>query len=156
MRRFWSKVDRSGGPDACWLWTANRNRNGYGTLKVGSRRDATRRTMLAHRKAWELMRGQIPPGSCVLHRCDNPPCCNPAHLFLGTQADNLADMHAKGRGRGPVGRRNSRARFNEMSVRVIRFLRAKGTPVNALARAHKTGRCTIWCIATRRTWQHVP
>lgn len=94
--RFWSKVDRGGGPDACWLWTAHKTRGGYGQLRV----DGHQAT--AHRVSWELAHGPIPPGhgyhgTCVLHRCDNPPCCNPSHLFLGTNADNMADMKAKGR-----------------------------------------------------------
>jgi len=70
------------------LW---RDRQGYGRKKVGSR------TVLAHRHAWELANGLVPEGLCVLHRCDNPPCINPDHLFLGTRADNNADRDAKGR-----------------------------------------------------------
>ena len=101
--RFWAKVDRSDGPDACWPWTGHRARRGYGQFKMFGR------SVPAHRVAWELTNGPIPPGDhfgtmCACHRCDNPPCCNPTHLFLGSMADNVADRDAKGRGvfLGPI------------------------------------------------------
>lgn len=84
--RFWSKVDRSAD---CWLWTGARTPTGYGALHGQER--------LAPRMAWTLSVGPIPMGLQVLHRCDNPPCVNPDHLWLGTQQDNMADMIAKGR-----------------------------------------------------------
>lgn len=92
--RIWSRIDTTGGDDACWEWTAGRwTRFGYGRLKYHGV------DYRAHRLVWAQLRGPIPHGLCVLHQCDNPPCCNPAHLFLGTKADNTADMMAKGRGR---------------------------------------------------------
>lgn len=87
--RFWAKVDRGG---ECWRWTADCDSSGYGSLKTGHTK------VSAHRLSWQLHHGQIPPGQSVLHRCDNPRCVRPDHLFLGTQADNIADMVAKGRG----------------------------------------------------------
>lgn len=89
--RFWPKVDQTGGPDACWPWMACRNRHGYGKVGVGGI------SVTAHRAVWELANGPIPAGLHVLHRCDNPPCVNPAHLFLGTNADNVEDKVRKGR-----------------------------------------------------------
>jgi hypothetical protein len=82
-------VDRSG---ECWVWTSKHNDLGYGMLMVNYQR------WYAHRLAWTLANGPIPDGLCVLHRCDNPPCVRPAHLFLGTRTDNAKDRDQKGRG----------------------------------------------------------
>lgn len=85
---FWQHV-KVGDPSECWLWTGSKHKQGYGLYGAGPRR--------AHRIAWTLIHGEIPPGLQVLHRCDNPPCVNPAHLFLGTDKDNHQDKAAKGR-----------------------------------------------------------
>lgn len=89
--RFWRHVEKT---DGCWLWIGARNHNNYGRLA-----DSTRpgHANLAHRIAWELTYGPIPDGMCVCHTCDNPPCVNPDHLWLGTHDDNMADRTAKGR-----------------------------------------------------------
>lgn len=82
----------------CWIWGLQKDRVGYGrlTVNMGSRKNY--RSESAHRYAYELWIGVIPDGMCVLHRCDNRACCNPDHLFIGTQKDNIHDMHAKERG----------------------------------------------------------
>lgn len=89
--RFWSNVRRS---DGCWEWTGSKRGNGYGCLAVGGRQVG------AHRVAWETQNGPIPEGLFVLHKCDNPPCVRPDHLFLGTAKDNAMDMARKGRAAG--------------------------------------------------------
>lgn len=94
-KRFWSKI-RKGGDSECWEWTAAKNARGYGSL--GFRLEGELRTFLSHRVAWVLNGRDIPHGLLVCHTCDNPPCCNPAHLFVGTSMDNARDRDNKGRG----------------------------------------------------------
>jgi hypothetical protein len=89
--RFWRKV-KKGAPDECWPWTAYLAPRGYGMMTYAHK------TKRSHRWAWELTNGPIPDGVYVCHTCDNPRCCNPTHLWLGTQFDNMRDMVAKGRG----------------------------------------------------------
>ena len=93
--RFWPKVAKSG-PDECWLWTRSLNKYGYGQINSGGRG----RPIVAHRVSWEIHFGPIPDGLFVLHHCDNTPCDNPSHLYLGTKKLNSADMIARNRGRG--------------------------------------------------------
>lgn len=87
-QRFWEKVDTSGD---CWIWLSGRDKYGYGRFYTGGKG-----SRLAHRFSYQLRHGiELDPDTKVLHRCDNPPCVNPDHLFTGTQADNIIDMHAK-------------------------------------------------------------
>jgi hypothetical protein len=152
--RFWSKVDKSAA-DGCHPWTRGRSPRGYG--KVG-RQGAHLR---AHRVAWELTFGPIPSYAeagykvCVLHTCDNPPCCNPAHLFLGSNADNTADRQAKGRHWARRGSAQGMAKLTEQAVVTIRAWHAQGWPYVALGAAFGVIPGTIGLVVTRKTWGHV-
>ena len=118
--RFWSRVTMSS-QDECWLWLGTIDRLGYGEIHLRG----SRKRYLAHRLSWEIAFGPIPAGqhhgtTCVLHRCDNPPCVNPHHLFLGTQLENIADRNRKKRARGGRGIRNCRAKLTWPDVVAIR------------------------------------
>lgn len=125
--RFWAKVTKGPG---CWLWTGCTSRGGYGYLSRGGRGGGNER---AHRISWEINYGPIPAGQIVLHRCDTPSCVRPDHLRLGTQADNVADMIEKGRGKpwGPGNQSSQRgethwkAKLTDEQVAEIRSLRGK-------------------------------
>lgn len=125
--RFWAKV-KIGAPDECWEWQGCRQaKTGYGSVGIGSRIDGTKGTMLAHRLAWELTHGPIPKGIKVRHLvCDNPPCCNPAHLALGTQAQNVSDMIGKGRKRVVRGSAHPSSKLTDEAKQTIRELYAAG------------------------------
>jgi len=160
--RFWGRVDKSGGPEACWIWTGYTSRrpgHNYGTLQLPDG------PALAHRLSYELHHGAIPAGKCVLHTCDNPPCVNPAHLWLGTLGDNNRDRARKGRnGDGGIGHPEARPRgerhhmtfLTEADVLVIRQEDAAGVPHRLLASRYQTSMQTIWRICRRVTWAHVP
>lgn len=108
VERFWSRVARADG-DLCWLWTAARFSSGYGRVALPRANGSPQTLEGAHRMAWILTNGPIPANLWVLHRCDNPPCCRPEHLFLGTHTDNMRDMTQKGR---HLGRLRSIVRFS--------------------------------------------
>jgi len=105
MRRFWAKVDKCE-PDECWPWKNYINDGGYGKFRLNGKSE------YAHRVAWEITNGPIPKGTLVCHKCDNTKCCNPDHLFLGSNLDNIHDAAVKGRLK----------KLNPMQTRVIYHL----------------------------------
>ena len=143
--RFWSKVTLSEG---CWEWEHPRL-SGYGDFRIGDRK------VRAHRFMWELVRGPIPAGKCILHRCDNPACVRPDHLFLGTMQDNAIDRETKKRGRDSRGTANGRDRLAEADVLAIRAACAAGTKRYQVALHYGVCLSTIHKIVARETWRHI-
>lgn len=168
--RFWERVDK-GGPihptqpelGQCWLWIKGTWPFGYGRCRVGRER-------LAHRAAFLLTHGTLPSETPILHSCDNPPCCNPAHLRIGTKAENTADKVlrdrcAKGLRHGAytkpesrkVGEKNGRAKLSENDVLEIRArYAAGGVSYKELAPKYGVSRSIIAFAVQRRTWRHIP
>lgn len=138
----------------CWNWIGSKNRDGYGQIRV--ERSGFNGYFRAHRVSWIYHHGEIPDGLCVLHRCDNPGCVNPEHLFLGTQADNMRDRNAKGRlpHEKLRGSSNGRALLNEADVAEIRRLSADGARQADIARRFGIAKATVYCILRGLTWRH--
>lgn len=150
--RFWEKVDKSGGPDGCWPWTSA-TALGYGVFWLNGG------NVKAHRLAWELTIGPIPPGegyhgTCVCHKCDNPICVNPAHMFLGSVADNAADCSRKFR-KNP-GEKNRNAKLTDAFVLEARKAHASGASIRGLARKYGVDKSTMSDAIFGRHWRHLP
>jgi len=147
-QEFWDRTEPE--PNTgCWIWLGCRNEHGYGSLRADGQ------PWLAHRRAYTLKYGPIPEGIKVCHSCDSPPCCNPTHLFLGTQAVNVADCVSKGRMPDRRGERHPRVKLTEEIVRAIRGLSAIGTSYVDLAERFGITRHYAWPIVQRRTWRHI-
>lgn len=155
IKSFWEKVDKS---NDCWVWTAALTEKGYGVAWDGHR------TQKAHRVAFYLTNGYWPE-SCVLHKCDNPPCVNPDHLWLGTRNDNNRDMYEKGRNRkGPLpkdknynhprGTNHPGAILSPDIVRAIRADKEKFS-YSQLAKKYNIGMTTAYKVVKGITWSHV-
>ncbi len=136
-RRLWAKIDKSGGVDACWMWTAKaKHVFGYGVICAKFKRG----TVTGHVASWALTNGPIPTGAFVLHKCDVPGCCNPKHLFLGDAQANMADKVSKGR--------QSHVVHTEESIAKIKAGRAANPP-----KMTESG-LAARRAATRKMWQN--
>lgn len=160
--RFWTKVQKS---DGCWLWTGGIASSGYGHAGCHGR------VTTAHRVAWYLTTGEMPPSHLdVCHKCDVKTCVRPEHLFLGTRRDNVLDMLKKGRGNPAKGDKSSSrlhpesrprgtkvyaAKLNDEIVRFIRAEHAKGVGVRELGRRLRISHTTVGCVIRGVSWKHV-
>ena len=142
---FWRKVKKTNG---CWLWTGRTNRKGYGVINLN------KKPLYVHRLMWEIRNGNIPDGMLVCHRCDNPRCVNPDHLFVGTIRDNNRDRDNKGRSaRGAI---LSKAHLKPDDIIDIRKAYAHGTNQSEIARKYGIKPCSVNHIVHRERWAHIP
>ncbi len=148
IERFWSKVDRRG-PDECWPWMHGQHDFGYGQFWV----NAVGRCLGAHRIVAFLAYGTDADRPCALHSCDNPPCCNPAHLRWGTFGENAAERDM--RGRVAHGERQGLSKLTAATVRQMRAEYASGVLTPELGRRFGVHTATAWSAVTRKTWRHV-
>lgn len=146
VKRFWSKVIILTSKD-CWEWAGCLVGFGYGQVTIRRIQYGT------HRIAYFLCNKQDPGDQLVCHRCDNPKCCNPNHLWLGTEAENIQDRNTKGR--NAKGIKHARAKLTEQQVRQIRNQYATGIGQRALGRKYDVTHATIQGIIHRRTWTHI-
>lgn len=162
INRFSDKISKG---KYCWEWMGARTKKGYGVFCATKRIRIT-----AHRASWVFHRGEIPNGLHVLHKCDNPACVNPTHLFIGTNADNVADKLAKGRQpsnakeKNPMWRNYKAAargakvggsKLNDEQVREIRKENKSGISQISLAKKYGVTQANIWGIVHDRTWTHI-
>ena len=159
IERFWEKVDKRG-PDECWSWVAGIDSRGYGQIHIGGLGTVNKK-QLAHRLSYEIHNGIIERFSgnqrvCILHKCDNPVCVNPNHLFTGTHQDNSDDKISKGRIDERLGSKNANAKLNDYSVRVIkRLLGFKTLSQSTIGEAFGITGGAIGDIHRGKNWSHV-
>lgn len=147
IARFWDRIERPAG--GCWEWKGLLTKSGYGNLRWDGR------GWLAHRLAWTLARGPVPSHLFVCHHCDNPKCCNPEHLFIGTQTDNMHDMFAKGRRIAARGERASKAKLTASEVRQMRADFAGGERQTDLSQKYGMSKGAVSAIVHGRHWKHL-
>lgn len=145
QERFWSKVAKR--ESGCWEWTGACSDTGYGCFYDG-------RAYSTHRYSWIMANGPIPKGLCVLHRCDNRPCLNPDHLFLGTKRENSRDMSEKGRTgvTDRAGEKHGESKLTDVAVREIRSSKEKG---RSLAAKFGVSESAVSLVRRGKSWTHV-
>ena len=147
--RFYSYVDFGDDEDSCFEWLGSKNQYGYGWFHKHGH------NVQAHRLAYEISKGPIPENLCVCHKCDNPACVNPAHLFIGTKKDNNQDCNKKGRRNQPSGERHGSAKLTEEDVKDIRIAYSLGGCIQKdIAETFGVHRITISKIVNGKLWKH--
>jgi len=152
IAKFWSKVNKRGPIPkhmphlgCCWIWTAGKFKAGYGAFYGG----------YSHRFSWQIHNGKIPDGIQILHKCDNPSCVRPFHLFDGTRFDNMKDKENKGRGNHAIGHKNGRAKLTVQQIPEIRNLIELGMNNCRIGKMFKVDHSVIRQIRTGKAWLHV-
>ncbi len=146
-QRFWKKVEK-GQNHECWLWIGLCNNKGYGQININGKH------ILTHRFSREIYFGKISQELCVLHKCNNPPCVNPNHLYLGTNKDNSEYMVKQNR--QAKGENHGRSKLTESQVKEIRRLCREGNFLQReIAKMFNVGPITIWYIYTNKIWKHI-
>lgn len=161
LKRFWSKIDRQG---ECWFWKKRVNNKGYGVFYINRKWPVT-----ANRVSFLISRGYLPTGLEVCHKCDNPRCVKPDHLFSGTHLENMQDMVQKGRSNLgekhhtkkhpewiPRGSNRAFAKLNDALVQEIRMLHVEGFTYKEISKKFEVCVMTICNIVRRKLWDHVP
>ena len=140
-----------GSKESCWGWKGSKHKQGYGMAY------AQGAVIKAYRLSYLVNIGEIPEGICVCHKCDNPSCVNPDHLFLGTQAENILDMDKKGRRTPQKGAFNHNAKLSEAEVASLREVYSKGgNTISTLAKQYGLSISGCYSIIKRKTWSHIP
>jgi hypothetical protein len=148
-KRFWKYIVKDKNPDKCWKWTGSKISFGYGMLRHNHT------GILAHRISYELLVGPIHAGLFVCHLCDNPECCNPKHLWLGTNKDNTNDRDKKGRCKSNVGINNPRATLSENQMIIIKYKLKEGISLSKLAKEFSITKTSMWRIKNGISWKHI-
>jgi len=150
VKRFWSYVEITGLFD-CWLWKGSKNKQGYGSFGTGNGK-----LIRTHRFSYLINIGSIPNGLQVNHKCHNPSCVNPAHLYVGTQKENIADMFHADRQSCQIGEKGNNAKLTEKQVLEIIELLKTDIQQKELAKMFSVSKQTISMINTGSNWQHIP
>ena len=138
--RFWSKVDRSN-TNGCWPWTSSKDKDGYGVFRYNARK------IMAHRIAYLFTYGYLPTNARICHTCDNPGCCNPNHLFFGSDSDNIIDCIVKNK--------HSNCKLKADQIMPIKNAILNGATVKDVALCYNVSQTTIYYILNGTTWWYI-